>query len=271
MTYIAVDQSVHSGNAIHLFEFIIGAQTWRYTSRGEDVTALSQTWTAVPISMGGVEQTNELNKASLQLEFPRDNVFAKQFLGIAPEQVSSVTIRRGHASDAEFVVHWKGRITGSTAGDDKIRLDCESVFTSLRRPGLRPIFQKSCRFALYGPRCGVVQNTYKVTGPATSLSGTTLVVAAAASQANGWYTGGIVEAPDGSLRFIMDHSGSTLVLLRPNPGLAAAIAAGPTNVTISPGCDRLRGTCKNKFNNGNRYGGFAWMTSKNPFNGTVVF
>jgi uncharacterized phage protein (TIGR02218 family) len=282
MTYAAREASVHDGNAVFLLECAIGAQTWRYTPRGEDVLALSQTWTAASIGIGGIEQTNELNKASLQIEFDRANPFAMLFLGVAPEQVASVTLYRGHVGEPEYAVHWKGRVTGSTAGGDSIRLDCESVFTSLRRPGLRAIYQKACRHALYRNRCGVVQASYQVSAAPSALSALALTVPAAALQADGWYTGGMVEAQDGSLRFVMDHVGALLTLLRPNPGLAAMVAAsgygvgygesfGGTAVVLSPGCDRSKAICRDKFNNVPRFGGFPYIPIKNPMGGNSIF
>ena len=84
-------------------------------------------------------------------------------------------------------------------------------------------------------------------------------------QPDGYYTGGMIVAPDGSARFITAHSGDTVTMARP----LASLAGGQT-VAIYPGCDHLKETCKNKFNNLDNFGGFPWIPAKNPYSGSSI-
>lgn len=279
MSYASVEASVHAGAPIHLFEFVQGATTWRYTSRGADVSALSQSWVSAPIEMGNIAQTTELGKNNLKLSFPRDHAFASQFLGYAQEAVTSVTIWRGHEGDGEYIVHWKGRVAGSAYNDPKIDLDCENIFTSLRRTGLRRRWQKTCPHLLYGRGCTLNKDNFAEASLAVSISGLTLTIQTA--QADGWFTGGMVKAPDGSLRFVMAHAGQVLTLIRPHEPLADLVAVsgyginygnyyGGIPLTLYPGCDRSIEICDSKFSNKLNCGCYKWIPIKNPMAGSSI-
>ena len=103
----------------------------------------------------------------------------------------------------------------------------------------------------------------------------------AAGYPAGFFTSGMIEAPDGTLRFITGHSGSTLTLIRPLESLNSFFAKngygegygygyGGLVIRIYPGCDRTKETCQSKFNNLNNYGGFPFIPLKNPFGGSSI-
>jgi uncharacterized phage protein (TIGR02218 family) len=151
----------------------------------------------------------------------------------------------------------------------------------MRRSGARARFQRNCRHALYGKGCGVNKEDYALAGRVDSVSGLTLVVPEAAGEASGWFTGGVVEFPDGSFRMITAHSGSSVTLSRASRFVVDSIPAsgygqnygeyyGGVSVTLYPGCDRTMATCKNKFNNLDNNGGFRWIPSKNPMGGSSI-
>lgn len=267
MTYQAFETSAHAGNPVELYEFVQGAQVWRYTSRGADVVALGQTWAASAIVRDEIEQTSELNRAGIELRFARNHAFAAQFVGYAADVVTTVTIYRGHGGDpdAEFAAYWKGRVAAAKADGGEIMLECESVFTSLRRPGLRARFQRSCRHALYAAACTLDPEDFAVAGLVTAVSGAVVEVDAAALQASGWYLGGMLRGPGGDLRLVAGHAGAQLTLSRPIEGLAVGHA-----VQIYPGCDRSLATCEGKFDNLDNYGGMPWIPIENPFGGNSI-
>ena len=148
--------------------------------------------------------------------------------------------------------------------NSKAVIDCESVFTSLKRLGLRRRYQRSCPHVLYGNQCKVVKSDYATTGTATAISGLDVTVAEAANQADGYYSGGILEwttlAGFGRKVMIENHVGSTLTMLTPVPDLNAGTA-----VTIYPGCRRTTADCVNKFNNLENYGGMPYIPLKSVF------
>ena len=61
-------------------------------------------------------------------------------------------------------------------------------------------------------------------------------------------------------RPVVGHSGEDVLLRYPFPGLET----GDT-VTVYPGCDKKMATCRDKFSNQARFGGFPWIPSTSPF------
>ena len=148
---------------------------------------------------------------------------------------------------------------GSTA---KIR--CESIFTALKRPGLRAHYQTGCRHALFDPGCGVNNQAYKLAGTVASFSGLNVTSSTFLSQASGWLTGGYLRVA-GVPRMITNHSGDTITLSAVLPGLAVGVA-----FEAFAGCDRTFATCQSKFGNSLNFGGFPWIPAKNPFAGDSI-
>jgi len=74
----------------------------------------------------------------------------------------TLTVFRANANSLEdFIVYWKGRVVSASWPDAAMaKLSCESVFTALKRPGLRAKYQRMCRHALYSPQCGVDRDDY---------------------------------------------------------------------------------------------------------------
>lgn len=272
MSYSAQESSVHGGSAVELYEFVSGTVTWRFTSRANDVVWGGHTWVATPIRRTEIEQNKEINKANVSIEFPLRNEFARQFLGYGADVVTTVTLRRGHDTDGsdEFIVYWRGRVSSGKPDGSTISIECESVFTSMRRPGLRARFQRSCRHVVYGRGCRLDKADWAVAGTASSVAGTAVSVVAAAGFDDGYFRGGML-LHDLTLRYVIDHAGAALTLTRPIASLtAAALSSGDLSVTIYPGCDGSIETCDGRFENLDNHGGFRWIPLKNPMGGGSI-
>ena len=266
--YSDYEESLSDGTPIELYEFVRGSEQWHYVSGANEVIRLGTTYIPFPIERDNIKQTSDIFKDSLSLTFPRGDVFASQYLGFAPEGVTTVTVFRGHHGDPddEFVVYWKGRVIGAKASGNKIDIDCESVFTSIKRPGLRARFELGCRHTLYLGGCGVDREIYKLSGAISAISdGVDITVSGVSGQPDGYYSGGMLIAPSGAARFISAHVGSVVTLIRPMPELEAGMM-----VSVYPGCDHLQSTCSSKFNNLDNFGGFPYIPTRNPFNGSSI-
>lgn len=267
MSYAAVEVSTSDGQPIELYVFQQALKTWYYTTGPDVITRTGIDYEPATITRSAISQSNETSGSAISLTFPRDHDFARQFLGFAPDLVTTLTIFRGHATDtsAEFLVFWKGRVISGTGNGPTIDLACESVFTSLQRTGLRARYQRQCRHALYSPSCTLNMDTYKVTGVVQSVNTGLVTCTQAAALPNGWFTGGILRLASGATRFIISHSGAQLQLSRP-----FAEDIGGQTIDIFPGCDHLKSTCISKFNNLLNFGGFPYIPSINPFGGTSI-
>lgn len=260
---------------IDLYRLVMGDRVWTLTSADEnqeyDAGSGLELYVATAMGRGEVMQKNEISKADLDISLPLDHDLAVELLASFSEQILSVTVFTDF--DGVVQVTWKGRLSAVVPGNAEVTLRCESIFTSLRRPGLRARFQKSCRHALYHAR-GCTLDPEDFDQPATldDIDGRVLTIPEADLLADGWLTGGMVRAPDEGLLFITNHVGAEVTVQRVSYSLAQAFAAsGPgLSITIYPGCDHTRATCESKFNNLLNYGGFDWIPSKNPMGGNSI-
>lgn len=268
---------------VELYRFVERGATERvltFTNADRVITYSGETYLPVPIFRSQVEVRNELSKASLTVTFDLLNEDARRWMASYPEAIVVLTIFERDEDD-EISVVWKGRLAGVKPTMSEIVLNFESVFTSLRRPGLRARYQRSCRHMLYSRGCGVSKEAWAVKGVPTAINGLVVTVPEAAAYPDGYFTTGILEGPDGTLRFITNHVGNQLTLLRPFESLAEALTLdgyglsygkyyGGAAVRMFPGCDRTRATCHGRFNNLMNYGGFDWIPIRNPFDGSSI-
>lgn len=266
---------------IELYRFVMDSEVWTYTSGNESVEYNLETYTPVALGRSESEVKNELSKAKLDVKIDIQDPLAQRFLTTFTERVLTLTVYTQYQETVMTAVSWKGRLSNIRPGKDVLTMSFESVFTSLRRPGLRGRFQKTCRHVLYGRGCKLDPDDFDVPGQATSVNGNVVTVPQAAGEEDGYFTGGMLLDPTGLYAYIINHVGSTLTLQWPLDSLVNAANNsgygnnygnyyGGLNVVIYPGCDRLRGTCEVKFNNLDNYGGFPWIPSKNPMDGTSI-
>lgn len=267
MSYSVQDLSIESGQPVELYEFVQQASSWYYNNSATDVVHNGVTYVPENISRGGYSVSNEVEKSELTLTFPRDALFVAQFIAKVPDFTTTLTIKRGHTTDSidDFIVHWKGRVLSAKPSGSTVELTCESIFSSMRRHGLRARYQRNCRHVLYGSACGVLQATVAVAAQVTGQTGDEVSVTEVGSFADGYFSGGILKLPSGALRFITNHTGSVLKLSRPLDA-----ASGTLDVEVSPGCDHMKTTCNTKFNNVINFGGFPYIPGVNPFGGSSL-
>lgn len=281
MTYDLAETSTAEGQPYFLYLFAEGDQVWRFTSRAASWTspagtiadeAEDLTWEASAVSHGSVVQSSDPRRVDLSVSFPLSDPFARRYLGPRGRAVTTLTIFRGHEQvPAEVVAHWKGRVVSARLNGQHITLRCESLFTAMRREGVRAKYQRLCRHALYSRGCRLDIEAFFVGGTATARSALQITVAEAAFLPGGWFRGGVLRHA-GLLGFITGHVGDTLTLAGRMPELEAAIDDPETValVKFAPGCDLRRDTCKAKFDNLLNFGGFPDIPGRNPFGGTSI-
>lgn len=267
-----------------LYRFVEGSQVWTLTSADADEVYNAgegdETYISTTIGRNEIENKNQLSRANIEVSFDLDNQMARRWMRQISEAVVTLTI---FAKDKNGVVsvNWKGRLASVKPERTAITLIFESVFTSLRRPGLRARYQRACRHVLYGRGCALDKESFAVVGRVTAVSNETVIIPEAAGFANGYFTGGMIEGPDGALRFITNHNGQTLTLIRTLESIVEGFAAagygkgygmsyGGLSCRIFPGCPRERNICNDRFNNLPNYGGFPFIPLRNPFDGSSI-
>lgn len=270
MTYAALEASVAAGAPVELYEFVLGAETWRYTSADADQVYGGQTWTAVPLSRSEIDETAEINRANLTLTAAYDFAVAELFRVAPPAGVILLRIRRLHRGDGEAAVIWLGRLVNCDWSGREAHLSAEPVYTSIRQPGLRRHYSRLCPHVLFGTACRLVADDWDTTATVTAVSGLLVTLTGTHAGTAGYWAGGMAAWVDGAGRTqrqgIEAHAASGQIkLVAPLPG----VPVGAT-VHVWPGCDKTLKTCREKFANRANFGGFKWIPGKNPFT-TAVF
>ncbi len=72
MTYDTIEASVADGRPYYLYQFVEGAEVWRFTSRATDWISAGSggaefVWQAAAVAHGDVVQTSEIERGRLEL------------------------------------------------------------------------------------------------------------------------------------------------------------------------------------------------------------
>lgn len=263
-----------------LFRFVEGSVINTQTSGNApvvyDAGSGDETYEPRTLKRAVVEVKNELTKASLEITMSLDNPFAQRHLSTTVDSVVTLTIFQ--QTDATTNVVWKGRMIKVKPEGKSIKFVFESIFTSLRRFGLRARYQKACRHTIYqgtpGVGCGVDKATFAYEDDVASLDGVTLTMTDLSLFPDGRFSGGMIETLDDNVfRFVVAHTGNVLTLSRPYDHLQQLVDdASPALVAIKvyPACRNNMDDCLNLFDNLDNYGGFPWIPSRNPMGGESV-
>ena len=263
MSYLTTEASAQDAAPVELYTFRCGSDEWRYSS-AETLRLDLQTYTGLAITRNEIQQAGEINKQTLTLKLPPDTPVLAGMLGGMISGVYTLAIARYHRSDGQRITVWKGRVCGVSWPEGLAELSCEPVFSSLRRIGLRRVYQTQCPHALYGALCGAARASFAVAASVTAIDGLTLTIPAAASHPDGWYAGGELVF-GASRRMIVQHTGAFISVAAAVPGLTAS-----QTVELAAGCDHTLSACRDKFSNLDNYGGQPWIPSKNPFTGDAI-
>lgn len=259
---------------LYRFSEQASAKIWTFTSGNQainyDAGEGVEKYVPASISRTDAEVKNEIAKANLDVTISLNNEVGLRWLADNGEKIVSLTIFEREKNGTVNVV-WKGRLSSIVPGMNEITLKMESIFTSMRRPGLRARYQRSCRHPLYGRGCRLDPEDFAIAGTVTATTKKTFTIAAADAQVDGYFVGGMLRAPDGALSYIIAHVGSAVTVQRFSFSLQQAVEAGDDfDVTLYPGCDHSNATCNAKFANGLNYGGFDYIPSKNPMGGSSI-
>ena len=255
-----------------LYRFVEGASAFIYTVTSADVAAdyLGETYEPVSIGRDEVESKGEMARDNIKVSLSLQNPVARKWFLSSLDFPLTLTIFSQTKDETE--TEWKGRLASVSPKKSVLEFTFESVFTSMRRMGLRQRYQVNCPHALYGRGCNLNKDDFDTAATVTNVTNAVVTVPAAAGFADGYFSSGIFEDNEGNLRFILSHVGSQLTLIRPMNDLINYAGANgyPIACRIFPGCNRTVEICNSRFDNLNHYGGFPFIPGKNPFGGSSI-
>lgn len=262
---------------IELFEFRTGDAVYRYTTRGQDRLWDGHSWVGTPLTRSNITNSTEMARNDVRIEFPLGHEFAMKFLGYGPDQATTLTLRRNRYNDPDdFYVCWKGRVADCDATDRIITVVCQSILNAAQNAGLIARMQKFCRRVLYNRGCNVDKELHAALTEVSAIDSRMRVLTCPSISLlpDNWFTGGMIELPNGALRYIVKSVGDQITLWRPSPEINnLIIESAPLTpiLKLFPGCDGSLSTCENKFDNLDNNGAFYWIPDSNPFGGGNVF
>lgn len=271
MAFEPLETSLEDGRPVVFYRFSLNDKVWRYTSADDDLTKGGFSWEAVPIADDGPNQSGESTQDALRITTTTKIVPADLYMHFPPARNVQVAMFVAHEGDSELLATYQGEITQFNIPQPGTAVfTCETLSATMQREGLRLGWQRSCPYALYDPvTCKVDKTAHGVAGVVDEVVGNIVVVASAAGQPAGRFSGGFLEWTDPvrgiERRGIESHVGDELTMFGTADGITAALA-----VVAYPGCARTTDACAT-FSNLPHYGGIPAMQGKSPYDGSPVF
>lgn len=270
MSFTSLENSLADGRPVRLYLFELGAnQRWAYASADRDIPFNTIVYQDKQLSDDGIRMTGEASADTLRITAPADLAVAQLWRTVPPSDEVFVTIRDTHFGvlDNEAEVVWVGSISAVRwPQDDRCELICESLSTSMRRPGLRLAYQRGCPHSVYDAECKASRVLHRQAATIAALDGQHITHGAPGA---GTYAGGFMEWQSNGRterRGIGAEAGQKLELLGGTAGLTLGMA-----ITLYQGCDGTSAICDSRFANMDNNGGFRHMPGKSPFDGDPVF
>jgi hypothetical protein len=248
---------------VELYRFTQDSTVWTVTSGNKKQAYNSEIYLPISIGHATIKSSPNTNDSMLEVTVDLDNVMARGWFINIIDSVVNLQILRVDSGTVATV--WQGRLTATKPDDSKLTLVFDSGFSQVRRIGLRDQYQKICPHVLYGRGCFKNKADVAIAGTVATISGSTVTVSAASSKPDGYFNAGMIADSAGVLRFVTSHVGTVLILTRPLDSLTVGMS-----VNLYPGCARTTAACKDKFNNLANFGGFPWIPSVNPYDGTPI-
>jgi len=269
VTYLAKEVSVEAGQPVELYEFTVGSTPYFYTSAEDAITVGAQVYTPKPIRRDALKEDPSNRDFDFKVYLPTTDPVSQHFLGVLPGVRVRLHVSRFHRTDTptpELRDIFDGFVNGvqfENNGKQAVIVS-RTMLASNGRTIPRRTYQGKCNHVLYDPLTCKVDDTDAAfrasTRTVVSQVGRLLTVSGISpAYADGWFTGGYVEAIGLSdFRLVLEHTGSLLTLLIP-------FSQQPTFVNVFAGCNHDPVDCSDKFDNFMHYGGFPFVPTKRIF------
>lgn len=266
MSYGAFETSTESAMPIRLYRFVLSNRTWRYNSSDKDVMSVDgSVWLAAAIEDDGSRQSGESESDVLTIK-AQSNIAPVQIYKLSPPSSPiQVTVFEKHIGDDELYVHYVGEVVQvqDSASVGSATISCETISATMKREGLRMVWQRSCPHTVYDSGCKLSPVSHMVTVTIQSVSETTLVMSGMPTGQG--FSGGFLEwdhPVKGVERMAIEAQNGNQVFPF---GTTVAFHVGMT-IRAYRGCNQTPAACQS-FGNYANYGGVPTLPGKSPFDG----
>lgn len=262
MSFDALEKSGFGAQPYELYLFQTTGLSFALTSAEAPITYLGEVYTPATITRTEAEQSNEVVSGQIKIFIPKDHPLAQLLIPYLPSVPIAITIFGSHYSDTETVVLFTG-VVASARFTDQCELTCNSASYLLQRKIPQQLYQAPCSHIFGDAGCGADLATHTFSGTVSAIdsTGTILTIPAFASLPDSLKAGYLKHGSD--FRMIVAHSGSTVTLISPIPGMQAGDAVQGT-----AGCNLDFATCAH-YGRTISFLGFDLIPTVNPFDGSA--
>lgn len=285
MTYRAQEDSQQSGEVVELYAFTTALGRTLLTSGNQPISYATELYEPGVVSRSRVtSESQEESKQELQVTLPRDHPIPLRYVSKVPALEDSVAIYRGQVNDSgvttlpdgtitlpasAVITYFRGVIATVSFSDSEAELHLVGLSDVLDRIVPARTYRNLCNHVLYDSHCQVDPSSFQYSVTVTAFDGRDVTVtgvpAIGGSIDAAFFDGGILLQQTTSdarmVQTLTRHNGtSTIEVLLPFEALAVDDV-----LLLRAGCDHSIDTCRAKFSNARRYGGFPTVPTKNVF------
>lgn len=256
------------GVVVELYKITRPDQTKYFTSGDADLVYGGSTYRRASIKRSSIDSVFAAERQQLTIDASLDDVFS--FLqGEDPSSLAEITVTRYNADSGDTQHIFAGYMTTYSLRARMVSVVFQSTGFRLDEEIPKIRLATTCSLALYGPHCGLAKNDWRVTCKATAVDyseGSYVITAVAWGPNNFGEKLTDVADDDWAYSVIEFNAQNRLVSSVTSDGdsrllnLIVPFADGTLKVGsifyLYPGCNRIKETCKNRFNNYDNFVGF---------------
>jgi len=173
MTYKNYEESQANAQPIEGYDIAMGETSWQITPNAVAFVYDEKTYYPTVCGRSEIKQTGKIPKDGIEVKLPRGHALGAICIAGAPEEEVTITIYRGH--DEFFVTYFQGFLTSVKIDNNGVPI-CyfEPRSSDLPFIGGRRRCMRLCGHKLYGYRCGLDKDDYKVEGTIDTIEGMTI-------------------------------------------------------------------------------------------------
>lgn len=252
-------------NFLYRFE---GATVYRYTDQAAAQVYGGETYEASTASHTAPTWSSSTPDAEIDVTFKEDNALANLYLIHPPPYKVKLRVYEYDRATGAASAHWTGYVVRPSWDlvASKVSLRCKTPGFMLDRESVSDPLSASSRYSVFDSRSGVEVEDFKLTVTVTALNDLRDVLTVTGiTEIDGWFTSGVIRAPDGDERTILKHvtEGADRKLYLASAFPSLSLDAGDV-ASIYAGDDLLWTTWVNKYDAGQDFGGWPFTPNHDP-------
>ena len=258
---------------LYLIEY--GTEQYYYTNGNRDVLFNGNTYKAVPIKHGDLENNgDEITKSKCELTITNQCAFIEKMLQQYDSFLTTIKVMRYYLSTGDVESEFIGTLSTIEFSVKDASLSFVNILYETQRMAMRLVYQRQCPYALYGSQCRAIKQEHEISTFASHWTRIDNYRLQYSQTLPNNITGGIAELPNGAVNFIRGVDTKNSIITLSQPVYESSLNVENNRfLTLYHGCDRSIGMCQNLFNNSDNYGGFVLLpldnpTTKNPAGGS---